>query len=200
MITFNFIKPFGEKHMKKFIFIILLGLFGQAHASGFDALAPWTEDTSGGGTINFIDNTSVDITGCSFFIFGCTAVTSITASAPTNGTVAFDWSLTDLAGYSFVVFLQNALGERLINSLDPLCAAGSCSFDVGNGDLFGIALQDTTGAGGFGAAVAHITNFDWAPSGQGGVGAVPLPPAFLLFGVALAGLGFVQKRKQQAAV
>jgi hypothetical protein len=210
--------------MKKFLFIILLGLFGQAQASGFDSLAPWTTSatttTAGAsaGSVVFNDNTTATLTGCykdPVLIPGpfpgstisvpqsCTGVAKMESSPTlTSGTAQFNWSLSaDPATASILVWLLDSAGTAL--TLTTECVSGGfCSFDVAAGSIFGIALQDLTGASGnlVGPAIATITNFDWAANGQGGVGAVPLPPAFLLFGVALAGLGFVQKRKQQAAV
>jgi hypothetical protein len=73
---------------------------------------------------------------------------------------------------------------------------------VGLGDLFGFSIFSIDNA--FGAASVDISNLTFCTAcdanGRPPVSAVPLPPAFLLFGVALAGLGFVQKRKQLAGV
>jgi hypothetical protein len=210
MITFNFIKPFGEKHMKKFLFVILLGLFGQAQAAGIDAFT-WTINTGlGDGTVA-IDNatSSAVITGSNSGLSIVPTDTSMTTTASVAGSVSFDWTFVDnnplsdpaagLGGpFNFFFWIYDGVNTTL---LADVTTAGSGSFGptlINAGDVFGMSIQTQIDA--FGAGIATITDFVFSPSGQGGVGEVPLPPAFLLFGVALAGLGFVQKRKQQAAV
>ena len=58
------------------------------------------------------------------------------------------------------------------------------------GDLFSLTIDTADNFGGF--ATVDIANFMWTPESAR---VVPLPPAIALFGLALAGLGFMQKKK-----
>lgn len=82
--------------------------------------------------------------------------------------------------------------------LDPE-QSGIWSFAVAAGSLFGFSIDTADnqfGNGHFGSVT--VSNFAFDDGFAGNPNAVPVPPAFLLFGTALAGLGFFRKKKAAA--
>jgi len=79
---------------------------------------------------------------------------------------------------------------------DGLCQSATTDFEVVAGTVFGFALLSDNLFGG-GLYVADVVLSDLSFTAFGG-NPVPVPPAFLLFGTALAGLGFFRKKKAAA--
>ncbi len=131
---------------------------------------------------------------------GNIANTFMTTTVSGNGTIDFVWDFLQTGADFFLAV--NGVVETVIDTgsstLHPNCIYGvlSCSIALNDGDTFGLGIKTfTNGAAG---AVLNFTSF--TTSGFGGnPSPVPVPPAFLLFGSALAGLGFMRKKKQTTA-
>lgn len=189
--------------MKKLLFVLLLGVTWQAQAitvtdSGdmfaFGGL-DWTAGFYDGGT--FIQTPPAGGTG-DITTDDAQAVTLQTATGPAwaqmitqvgpnGGFIEFAWEL--LAG-SDVFYILNGAFFNVPGSSGAFDPFG---ISVAANDMFGLAVfsqQDVNN-------VLQITQFSYL-AGAPQPGAIPLPPAFLLFGAALAGLGFVRRKKQAA--
>jgi hypothetical protein len=207
-----------KKVMKKIMFVFMLGLVSQTHAAiidtntadpnftfggldwtaSFDYISAPAPTTPSTGTIRTgaeAFNGELEITG-SDNGSGVASETAMYSTATADGTVSFDWSFfsTDLAGFDFFIWVSDAIGgdtTRVISDRISASESGISSFIVAAGGLFGLSIDTTDNN--FGSATVDISNFSFAAFG--GASAVPLPPALLLFGAALAGLGFFQKKK-----
>ena len=214
--------------MKKLLFAIMLGMASQANATIFilDDFA-WTPEYGfpGTGEINGIDSdgTFVSPTGTSVTIKGSddgsgegdpTAITTATSNGA--GTVSFDWDYLTrdaFAGFDPFVWLvddgsgltRTSITDGTVIETSPdvfvgsgaQAQSGSESIFVTAGSIFGFSLDtfdNKFGTGEFGFVT--ISNFQFDDGFAGNV--VPVPPAFLLFGTALAGLGFFRKKKAAA--
>ena len=122
--------------------------------------------------------------------------TSITVSGIIS--VAWDYFTDDApAGFDPFIWLVNDVANATSISNDALGTGaqdGMFSQHVDAGTLFGFAMTtDNTFGGGCCAADVVLSNFSFISDFGGNP--VPVPPAFLLFGTALAGLGFFRKKK-----
>jgi len=79
---------------------------------------------------------------------------------------------------------------------------GALSIDVNTGDQFYLAMGLMAGAGGIESMAESLStleaSFVGAPSLAPSINAVPLPPAFFLFGSALLGMVGIARRKKAA--
>ena len=122
----------------------------------------------------------------------------MTTAYPVNGgDFTFSWSyeLQDsLTGFDPFVFVSDLLvgvsGLQVVADGSG-AMAGSAFFSLTENAIWGFAVRSLDGT--FGPGIATISKLSLAP---GQIPSVPLPPAILLFGDALAGLGFVRKKKQ----
>jgi len=137
---------------------------------------------------------------------GGASYTEMYADAPVAGSVKFDWSYQTTDAYP---------ADPLNPASDPLFfinggffeLTGSCASDgsVCSGTTgpvaviagllsFGLSIDSIDGL--FGPASVAISNFVFLDAdGRPLPSPVPVPAAFLLFGTALAGLGFMRKKK-----
>lgn len=117
--------------------------------------------------------------------------------------VSFDWDYTTsdlLAEYDPFVFIKDLL------SIDPLdfvevtltgATAGNAIFQVASMAQWGFSQDSDDGL--WGAGITDISNLSFTQASVG-PSPVPVPPALLLFGTAIAGLGFARRKRQSAAV
>ena len=206
-----------KKVMKKVMLVFMLGLVSQTHAAiidtntvdpnftfggldwtaSFDYLSAPSPTTPSTGTIRTgaeAFNGQLEITG-SDNGSGAASETAMYSTATADGSVSFNWDFfsTDLAGFDFFIWVSDAItGDitRVISDRVSATESGISSFIVSAGGLFGLSVDTTDNN--FGAATVDISNFSFTAFGGS---PVPLPPALLLFGTALAGLGFFQKKK-----
>lgn len=184
--------------MDKIIACMLLIFAGVANAGvienftdGYD-VSNWTQSLDGGaidlsGAPLSIVATSSNSNGNSFF--GPSSSTDFTIAALDDGLVTFDWlfSTDDTDGASFDPFgwLLNGVFTQL--TTDGLFGdqSGTASFSVFAGDTFGFRAASVDSS--FGSATTTISNFS-APA------AVPAPASIALFGLGLAGIGFLRRK------
>jgi hypothetical protein len=210
--------------MKKVVFALLLGLTSQAQAQVIDTTGvdfsfaglDWTSSFQyfpqgqdpapsipGDGVIRTDADATVFCATCNLTIDGSNngsgvyQETAMYSTAVTDGTLDFDWAFTnnDIADWEFFFWINTGTGDGS-RELTALASAGSESFVVGAGSLFGISIdtRDNT----LGNSFVDISGFEWTAAG-GNTGAVPVPAALWLFGTALAGLGFMRKKKDLKA-
>ncbi|MFT4563847.1 MAG: hypothetical protein ACI9BW_003607 [Gammaproteobacteria bacterium] len=192
--------------MRKFSLVVLLGgLFcgtAQADFSGSYDISLWTL----GGPLGNNDG-SVDISGAS----GTIALTSnntgvtdgnqdFTFVAFDNAAVSFDWTFSTV---------DTGTGSTHGNQWDPVgylvggtftqvsddsgdVNAGSISFNVSIGDVFGFRSYTVDGI--FGSSTAGVGNFSVNATARA---VVPLPSSMSLMGCAFGGLVLVQRRRKQ---
>lgn len=203
--------------MKNILIVFMLGLFGQAHAALIDSTSAdpalsndatfefggftWnTEFHTGDGSIGTGDEANVGadltITGSNNHS-GVNAETFMTTTASTDGWISFNWDYTTFDPPSvwdpFLWLYGSTLetvGETFITDVVVANQSGFWEFFVTAGDVFGLSIltdnfQFTEGA------FVDITAFTFSALG---VSPVPLPAAFLLFGIGIAGLSLVRKK------
>jgi hypothetical protein len=124
-------------------------------------------------------------------VYSETAMYSTTA---VDGTLDFSWiyGSPDLADLDFFIWINEGTGDAT-RTLALSAASGVESLVLGAGSLFGLSIdtRDNT----FGAGFVDISGLQFTAAGGVVVSTVPVPGALALFGIALAGLGFVRKQK-----
>jgi hypothetical protein len=113
----------------------------------------------------------------------------------TGGVVNFDWNFQNTdpdSTFDFFVFIFDLATDSFTRVATGTRGADHAQFTVEANSMFGLSIDTADNIGG--AAFVDIRNFDFAANG-GAPSAVPVPPALFLFGAAIAGLGFVQKKK-----
>jgi hypothetical protein len=176
----------------------LVAVHGAAKAdpigfAGPYAPANWTTTNTPAGTGGTADFSGAP--GTAVFSSGDVGVggnTDTTLTAPSGGTVSFDWSYssTDFGTFDTFGYLLNGNYTQLVdNDGNPSGFSGSASFNVNAGDTFG--FRSTTADGGFGPGIATVTNFD-APG-------VPEPASMAIFGgLVVAGIAGFRRRMKKA--
>jgi hypothetical protein len=146
---------------------------------------------------------------------GDPTATEMMAFAPSVGTISFDWTYqtTDTGpappeptdplnrdADPFFLLKDNSTSIFDLNASFGTCdALGLCTgslapLSVAMGLFsFGLSIDSVTGENG--SAWVEISNFEFLDESGRPIGAVPVPAAFWLFGTALAGLGFMRKKK-----
>ena len=198
--------------MKKLLFAAMICMASSAHATIYDMDDfVWTDDTGlGNGVISRSGTNTATIRGSDdgsgFFDPTQMTSTSTLGAGSGEGDVSFAWDYTTTDTDSIwdpFVWLYAADGDINNLSITSITTSGITnqsglwSFAVAAGSLFGLSIDTVDnefGDGEFGFVT--ITNFAF----DDGFAAnpVPVPPAFLLFGTALAGLGFFRKKKAAA--
>jgi hypothetical protein len=157
------------------------------------------EIDNGLGTVNDVAADAVRITGDNSA--AGRSLTRMTTDAPAGGgDVSFDWSyataLTDLPEFDPFVFIASLVAGdvglvTVTTDGGAISQMGNAILSVADMAIWGFAIDSDDGL--WGSASVTISNLRFAGA-QTSV--VPLPPAFLLFGSAIAGLGFIRKYKQ----
>ncbi|MCP4331934.1 MAG: hypothetical protein GY785_04710 [Gammaproteobacteria bacterium] len=215
----------GNSHTRNtlavFALVIGLGLGQSAQATvlyesdagstfGFGGLT-WTADFSGftpnSGEIEYIgpDPTDVTIRGSSSGS-GFPSNTGFSTTAGSDLQIDFSWAYEtfDIFGEVWDTFfwVNSGAGSTTVQlsvNGDGSIQSGAESMLVAEGDVFGFSIFTVDNwdlPADF--AEVNISNFSYQDLG-GNPNPVPVPPAFLLFGSALAGLGFMRKKKQTTA-
>jgi hypothetical protein len=202
-----------EVDMKKLLFAAMICMASSAHATIYDMDDfVWTDDTGfGSGEISRSGSNTATIRGSDdgsgFFDPTQMTSTSTLGLGSGVGDVMFNWDYTTGDTDSLFdpfVWLYAADGD--INNLTITNITtngitnqnGFWTFAVAAGSLFGLSIDTADnqfGNGEFGFVTISQFAFD---DGFGAVTPMPVPPAFLLFGTALAGLGFFRKKKAAA--
>ena len=114
-----------------------------------------------------------------------------TISAPSSGTVSFDWlyNTIDSPGGDSFGYLINGVQTQLTDDQATL-PSGSSSISVVSGDIFGFYVASTDGD--FGAGIATVSNF----SGPGSPGSTDVPAPAAVLGV-LAAFGWSRKLRRR---
>ena len=200
--------------MKNLFLILMLGLFSQAHATTIDVNSTdpnfsyggldWTADISylTGGTEpttpldGFIE---YDVTPGTVSLTssnngsGVYAITSMSTTASVNAVVDFSWFFETLddANFEFLLWINAGAGEatRTLTNFVDLTQSGVESFIVSAGDIFGFSIETFDNL--FGPSMVDISEFSFTALAAS---PVPLPPALLLFGIGIAGLGMVRRK------
>ncbi len=146
-------------------------------------------------TVDGANATPICVTG--------TRTTTMTTGIDKTGTISFDWlyNTEDSGGSFWDPFV--ILNDELI-TLYPTDGGNSGSFSIGVllGDIltFGLGIQSDSFGG---TGHVAISDFCYGPAGDpncefGGQppNPVPVPGALVLFASAMAGLGFMRRRKQ----
>jgi len=200
--------------LKKVMFIILLGVASQTQAAVIDTTntsfdlggVTWTssfqyfaapgESTTldpGGQILTGLDafNDELEIQGSNNGS-GIYSETAMYSTATVDGTLDFSWvyGSNDLANFDFFIWINEGAGD-VTRTLALAAGSGIESLVVSAGSLFGLSIdsRDNTQGAGF----VDISGLQFTAAG--GISTVPVPGAFALFGIALAGLGFVRKQK-----
>ena len=200
---------------KKVMIVLLLGVASQTQASIIDTTntdfnlggLTWTSSFqyfSGPGGDPTLDpggaiRTGVDAFNGELEIQGSnngTGVYSESAmysSSAVAGTLDFSWvyNSPDLANLDFFIWINEGTGD-VTRTLALSAASGIESLVVSAGSLFGLSIdtRDNT----FGYGYVDISDLQFTAAGALPT-AMPVPGALALFGIALAGLGFVRKQK-----
>jgi hypothetical protein len=203
--------------MKKVVFALLLGLTSQAQAQIIDTTGTdfnyadltWTSSFQyfsgpGGDPLLAADgtiNTNLDAFNGELEIVGSDNGTGVysevamySTTGATGGVLDFSWAFTNtdtLAGFDIFFWINEGTGT-VTRELTEFASSGLESMVVGANALFGLSIdtRDNTG----GPAFVDISGMTWTADG-GQVGAMPVPAALWLFGTAIAGLGFMRKKK-----
>lgn len=145
--------------------------------------ANWTQSIGGDGSINTGGApNSVTLTGSNDGS-DLARNTDFTISAPTSGTVSFDWSYItqDEPRFDPFAFLLNGSFAILSNSNGGATQSGSAAFNVVAGDVFGFRQNSSDSL--FGRASTTISNFNVsAPANTPVPGPLPLLGAGAAFG------------------
>lgn len=119
-------------------------------------------------------------------------ITSLTISAPVEGSVSFDYDYNSLdddgAFFDPFGFLLNGNFIQITDDSGADNQTGGFSLGVNQGDIFGFAIQTLDNS--FGPGVVKISNFEAHVS-------VPEPGTILGF-LTIGGLGLVMERKKHA--
>ena len=201
--------------LKKVMFIILLGVASQTQAAIIDTTATdfaaggltWTssfqyftpsgqpdptEPASGSirtGTDAF--NGELEIQG-SNNSSGVYSEAAMYATSAVDGTLDFSWvyGSNDAADFDFFIWINTGAGD-VTRTLATAASSGIESLVVSAGSIFGLSIDSRDNT--LGAGFVDISGLQFTAAG--GISTVPVPGAFALFGIALAGLGFVRKQK-----
>lgn len=200
--------------MKKLLFAAMIFMASSAQATIYDMDAfAWTDDLGGGdGAISRSGSNTATIRGSAdesgFFSITQMTSTSTLGLGSGEGDVSFAWDYTtgdfDSAFDPFVwVYAAdgdiNNVSVTQITTNGLTAESGTSTFAVVAGSLFGFSIDSVDNlvtATDF--AFVTITDFAFDDGFAGNVLPTPVPPAFLLFGTALAGLGFFRKKKAAA--
>ena len=151
------------------------------------APANWNKSI-GNGTINTSSAPNTVSLQSSNIGSGLPGNTDFTITAPSAGTVSFDWNFTTVdppASYDPFGYLKNGVFTFIVNP-DAGNQAGSASFSVLAGDVFGFRQRTTDDC--CGSATTFITNFD---------GPVPVPAPLPLLSAYLP-LGFCRRLRSRS--
>jgi len=210
--------------MKKMIFALLLtGFFSQAQAAfveaaegpdSFNLWGPvgeefsWSVNHDGGdGKVEYdVTAETVRITGSDDQSEMPTNTEMTTTGA---GIVDFNWiySTTDTlfgVGFDPFIFIRDLLTDPVTfvdltqegltdETAGVFTSRGNVILEVGA--LWGFSIDSFDSS--FGAGIVTISDLSFAGAQPS---PVPVPPAFLLFGTAMASLAYVRRKKQAAAV
>ncbi len=214
----------GNSHTRNslaiFALVIGLGLGQSAQAVTIDSSGAgttfdfggltWTADFSGStpntGVIEYTDPAPTDVTikGSSNGL-GLPSNTGFSTTAASDLAIDFSWAYQTFdfsEVFDTFFWVNNGAGSTTVQlsvNGDGAIQNGAESMLVAAGDVFGFSiftLDNLFGLGEF--AQVTISDFSFQDLG-GNPNPVPVPPAFLLFGSALAGLGFMRKKKQTTA-
>jgi hypothetical protein len=142
----------------------------------------WTFDNYGGSG-SFTDNGSVaSVTGDDS---GQGGYTDYYTTAPSAGTVMFDWFYTsnDSGQFDHGFYQVNFGPDNILAYNENAPVGGSVSFPVANGDIFGFGVFSADGI--FGPGTLEVSNFKFVP--------IPGPASFALLG--LGGLAMARRRR-----
>ena len=204
--------------MKKLILALFLGVFGQAQAAYMTVAdgttdflfqgIEWTIDYGTGlnSDISYDSVTdSVKITGSDGPDTTAQNYTQMitTSSVTTAGFVNLAWvySTLDFSFYNDPFFFVE--GPESSTTVQYMTGTSPSSLFVAVGSIFGFGISSFDSQGGAANVIISAVTDPVRPFFTGTVGRpseVPLPPALLLFGSALAGLGFMRKKKLTPAV
>jgi len=149
---------------------------------GYYAPANWTQSIQGDGSINTGGApASISLTGPDNG--GGDQNTDFTITAPSAGTVSFDWayaSTDEAARYDPFGYLLNGTFTRIISDGGDVNQSGSASFSVLAGDVFGFRQNSTDSR--YGSATTTISNFN----GPIAAGPASVPGPLPLFGAGAA--------------
>ena len=134
------------------------------------------------------------------------SLTSMTTTAAVGGSISVNWDYlnSDFPEYDpFVWLYDDGSGLTMTEITDPLGDFGQVGLwteTVVTGALFGFGILSLDNLYGFADVGLSDLLFTAAgPDGRPDVGVVPIPPALLLFGTALAGLGLFGRKKTAKA-
>lgn len=165
--------------------------------AGYYAPANWTQTIQGNGSIDTSSApNSVTLTSADGGVAGPTQDTDFTITAPSAGTVSFNWSYStsDIdPTYDPFGYLLNGAFTQLTDDLGALIQAGSTSFAVGTGDVFGFRQYSTDSKDG--AGITTISSFN-GPTAAPGPADVPGP--LPLLGIAAA-FGWSRRLRKRMA-
>lgn len=159
---------------------------------------------------NSVDD-KITITGADYtqefldddFFVPPTTLTLFTITAATAGLLSFNWDYfsDDPDPDDFFSFELNGapvipLADNWSPDWSGVEGLVDPFIDLAKDDVFGFSIFSDFSI--YGAGIGNISNFQFIEENIGEsipLNPVPLPPALLLFGTALAGLRFVQKKK-----
>ena len=176
--------------------IILAMTASQANAAFLNhyAVSNWTKTVNKGSVNTTGAPNSIQLTGSNTTnpVFFGNRNQDFTIAAFSRGIVTFTWNYVtkDLNGAKFdpFGFLLNGVFTQLTNDTGPKTQSGSFSVHVLAGDIFGFRQNSFDSQ--LGVAKTVVSNFS-------GPSQVPVPAAFWLMGVPVAGL-MSRKRKAKA--
>ena len=158
------------------------------------APANWSQSIGGDGSIETSDAPdSVTLTGSNDGSGAADA--DFTIKAPASGTVSFDWNFSTV-DYPFADpfgYLLNGSFTKLTNDIGISPQAGTASFSVLSGDVFG--LRQRTSDSSYGRASTTISNFN-GPTSEPAPSSVPGPLPLLGAGAAW---GWTRRLRQRIA-
>ncbi len=182
--------------MNRIICLLICLFVGSANAAlvsdftgGYD-VSNWTTSLDGG---------VVDTTGAPASVLSISSndgsgpdFTDFTIAALGTGIVSFDWSYStvdwclscDTFGY-----LLNGIYTQL-SFANP--SSGTASFGVTTGDIFGFRSYASDSI--YGSSTTLISNF----SAPGASSSVSAPGSFAIFGLGIAGIGCLRRKKKSA--
>ena len=128
------------------------------------------------------------------------SLTTMTTTIAQGGTISVDWTYTSgildpAENDPFIWLLDGMVQLPFIYGADTTgVETGTFTTVVDAGALFGLSIASDNL---FGAPLfqANVVLSNFTLTDLNGSNLVPVPPAFLLFGTALAGLGFFRKKK-----